>query len=91
MPFLECETPFPGRFLAYCDSNVVLAFLSLFFIAFCFQFVLRCTQRKSDKDFIGGHHVVAVLFIFLFFFFSISTLGKNTMQASTFNMEIKTS
>ena len=64
---------FPGRFLAYCDSNVVLAFLdlSLFFIAFCFQFV--CDVHKEN---IGGHQVVADLL----FFFLNKCAWKNTLE-----------
>ena len=60
MAFFEFKVFFfSGRFLAKCDSNVVLAFLS-----FVFNLFSRCTQRKSDKDFIGGHQVVAYLFSF---------------------------
>ena len=74
-----------------------LHFLSLFFVAFCFQFVFLfvafslCTQRKSDKDFIGGHQVVTDLFSFFFFcfFFFNKCAWKNTTRASTYNMEIK--
>ena len=45
---------FPGRFLADCDSRVVLAFLSFVFNLFCNVF-----KEKSDKGFIGGHKVEA--------------------------------
>ena len=62
-----------------CDSNVVLAFLSLFFIDSCFQFVLQCTQRKSDKGFIGGHQVVADL---IFFFIKCAWKAARTIWKS---------
>ena len=43
-----------------------------------------CTQRKPDKDFIGGHQVVADRF-----FFCNKIAWKNTMRARTYNTEIK--
>ena len=73
LPFLECEVFFPGRFLGIVRQWGVFSrpfsqhsatVMLLLLCVFCFQCVLRCTQRKSDKDFIGGRQIVAAIFFF---------------------------
>ena len=63
----------------------MLAFLSLYFIAL-FSICFKMCTKKSDKDLMGGHQVVADLF---FFFFQEVRLEKHYMSASTYSMEIK--
>ena len=67
--------------VSWHSATLVLFLLFYLLCSICFAM----NTKKSDKDFIGGHQVVANLF----FFFSMSVLGKNTMRARTYNMEIK--
>ena len=62
----------------------MLAFLSLFFIAL-FSICFKMCTKKSDKDLMRGHQVVADLFFFL----QEVRLEKHYMGASTHSMEIK--
>lgn len=79
---------FPGCFLAWCNSNVVLAFfvfdLHRAFVLICFAMY---TKKKWQRFYRWhGHQVVADLF-FVFVFNKCA--WKNPMVASTYNMEIK--
>ena len=70
---------FPGRFLAECDSNAVLAFLSFVFNLFC-----DLLKEKATKILYVGTRLWPICFLFF-----TKCAWKNTMRASTYNMEIK--
>ena len=81
VPFLECEVLFSSRFLAQCDSNVVLAFFVLVLDSLLFCDV---HEEKGTKILQMGTRLWP---IYVFFFNECA--WKNTMRASMYNMEIK--
>ena len=80
MPFLECEVFFFSA-VSWHSATLVLFLLFCLLCSICFAMY----KKKSDKDFMGGHQIMANLFVFFF----DECAWKDTMRARTYNMEIK--
>ena len=61
VPFLECEVFFFSA-VSWHSATLVLFLLFCLLCSICFAMY----KKKSDKDFIGGHQIVANLFVFFF-------------------------